>query len=71
MDKQILSQMKAMVNNNSHWETFNKYIDAVILQQYKILEQSDNTTIINRSQGAIAALRRLKILRDEVNKNVS
>ena len=20
--------MKAMVNNNSHWETFNKYIDA-------------------------------------------
>jgi hypothetical protein len=63
--------MKAMVNNNSHWETFNKYIDAVILQQYKILEQSDNTTIINRSQGAIAALRRLKILRDEVNKNVS
>jgi hypothetical protein len=60
-----------MVNNNSHWETFNKYIDAVILQQYKILEQSDNTTIINRSQGAIAALRRLKILRDEVNKNVS
>ena len=63
--------MKAMVNNNSHWETFNKYIDAVILQQYKILEQSDNTTIIHRSQGAIAALRRLKILRDEVNKNVS
>ena len=63
--------MKAMVNNNSHWETFNKYIDAVILQQYKILEQSDNTTILNRSQGAIAALRRLKILRDEVNKNVS
>jgi hypothetical protein len=63
--------MKAMVNNNSLWETFNKYIDAVILQQYKILEQSDNTTILNRSQGAIAALRRLKILRDEVNKNVS
>ena len=58
-----------MVNNNHLWQGFNNYIDALIEQQHKALEQSDNNIILNRSQGAIAALRRLKLLRDEVLKN--
>ena len=56
-----------MVNNNHLWQGFNSYIDALIEQQHKALEQSDNHIILNRSQGAIAALRRLKLLRDEIN----
>jgi len=31
------------------------------------MEQSDSPVMLNRSQGAIAVLRRLKLLRDEVN----
>ena len=58
-----------MVNNNHLWQGFNNYIDALIEQQHKALEQSDNNIILSRSQGAIATLRRLKLLRDEVNKN--
>jgi len=58
-----------MVNNNHLWQGFNNYIDVLIEQQYKTLEQSENITAINRSQGSIMALKRLKLLRDEVLNN--
>ena len=60
-----------MVNNNLQWEAFNNYIDALIENQYKILEQADNDTIMYRAQGAVASLKKLKLLKDEVLKNVS
>jgi|TARA_R110001592_G_scaffold125424_1_gene335442 hypothetical protein len=41
----------------------------VIEQHHKAIEQTDDTVTVYRTQGAIAALRRLKYLRDEVNKN--
>jgi hypothetical protein len=69
MDKQILSKLKPWVGNNRQWEAFSDYIDALIDQQHKALEQSDNTIMMYRAQGAAAALRRLKLLRDEVNNN--
>ena len=59
--------MKTLVNNPQLMNSFNDYIDAVIKQQHRILEQSDNTATIQRSQGAVAMLRKLKLLRDEVN----
>jgi len=31
------------------------------------MEQSDNTITIHRSQGAVAILKRLKMLKEEVN----
>jgi len=46
---------------------FNDYLDILIEQQQKALEQSDNVTMLHRSQGAIAVLRRMKLLRDSVN----
>jgi hypothetical protein len=55
------------VNNNRQWEAFSSYIDAVIEMQQKALEQADDNIMMYRSQGAIAALRKLKTLRDEVN----
>jgi len=66
-NKQMLSKLKPLVNNNRQWEAFNSYIDYLINQQQKSLEQSDNTILIHRSQGAVSALRKLKYLRDEIN----
>lgn len=56
-----------MVGNNRQWEAFNSYLDYTIEQQQKALEQTDNSILMYRSQGAIAVLRKLKLLRDEVN----
>ena len=47
--------------------SFSDYIDELVKQQHKILEQSNDTTTLHRSQGAIATLNKLKFLRDEVN----
>ena len=66
MDKQILGNLKPLV---SHQHQLNKYLDALIEQHRKAIEQVEDTVTMYRTQGAIAALRRLKYLRDEVNKN--
>jgi len=66
-NQQILSKLKPWVNNNRQWEAFSSYIDALIEQQHKALEQSDNSILMHRSQGAVATLRKLKMLREEVN----
>ena len=66
MDKQILGNLKPLV---SHQHQLNKYIDALIEQHHKAIEQVEDTVTMYRTQGTIAALRRLKYLRDEVNKN--
>jgi hypothetical protein len=55
------------VGNNLQWQAFSDYIDVVIEMQQKALEQADDNVMMYRSQGAIAALRKLKTLRDEVN----
>jgi uncharacterized membrane protein YpjA len=64
---QILSRLKPWVNNSRQWQAFNDYIDYIIEQQQKALEQADNSVVIHRSQGTIAALRKLKFIREEVN----
>ena len=56
-----------MVNNNNQWEAFNNYIDVNILVHQNVLEQTADKVLVHRQQGAIAALRKLKYLRDEVN----
>ena len=62
-----LQQLKPLVNNREVWELFNNYIDYLIENQHKNLEQADTNIIVFRTQGAISALKRLKLLRDEVN----
>ena len=66
MDKQILGNLKPLVN---HQLQLNKYIDSLIEQHHKAIEQTEDTIVVYRTQGAISALRRLKYLRDEVNKS--
>ena len=56
-----------MVNNKRQWDAFKKYIDWIIIQQQANLEQNIDIVHIHKAQGAIAALRKLKQLRDEVN----
>jgi hypothetical protein len=63
MDKAILSNLKPLVN---HQLQLNKYLDALIEQHHKAMEQADDVLVLHRSQGAISALRRLKFLREEV-----
>ncbi len=63
MDKAILSNLKPLV---SHQLQLNKYLDALIEQHHKAMEQADDVVVLHRSQGAIGALRRLKFLREEV-----
>jgi len=59
------------VNNHQQWEQFSKYLDTVIAQQHRAMEQSDNSIAMYRAQGAIYQLRRLQLLRDEVLKHGS
>ena len=54
------------MGNNRQWEAFNSYLDDAIMQHHKVMEQSTDTVMLHRQQGAIAVLRRLKQLRDEV-----
>jgi hypothetical protein len=68
-DKELLSPLKALVSNQAQWDKFNKYLDYVIAQQHRSMEQSDNAIAMHRAQGAIYQLRRLKMLRDEVLKS--
>jgi hypothetical protein len=58
------------VSNHSQWDNFEKYLDTLIDQQHRVMEQSDNIVSVHRAQGAVYQLRRLKLLRDEVLKNV-
>jgi len=61
-----LSKLKPMVGNNRQWEAFSDYLDDTIKQYHKTLEQSDDPVSLHRSQGAVAALKKLQQLRDEV-----
>ena len=63
MNKEILGSLKPLVN---HQLQLNKYIDALIEQHYRAMEQAEDTIVLYRTQGAIGALRRLKFLREEV-----
>jgi len=67
MSKPYLPKLKGFVNTNATWEAFQELLDAEIAQQHKNLEQATDVREIGKAQGAIAALRRLSYLKDEVN----
>jgi hypothetical protein len=68
-DKEHLNKLKGLVSNHQQWDQFSSYLDTIIEQQHRSMEQADNTMTIHRAQGAIYQLRRLQLLRDEVLKN--
>ena len=58
-----------MVSSSRQWDHFSNYLDSLIEQQHRTLEQSDNKVTMHRAQGAIATLRSLQKLRDAVDGN--
>ena len=57
-----------MVSNQAQWSKFEDYLDLIISQQHRSMEQSNDAIVMYRAQGAIYQLRRLKLLRDDVLK---
>ena len=55
--------------NQQEWDQFNNYVEDLIKQQHRTMEQAEDSTIVYRSQGAIHTLRRLLLLREEVLTN--
>jgi hypothetical protein len=68
MDREIFSKLKPLVSSNRQWDHFSSYLDILIEQQHKVLEQSDNMVSVHKAQGAIEALRKIRRLREDVNK---
>lgn len=66
-EKEWLSALKPMVNAPLQWKAFCDSVDYYIDLNNRKLEQASDSVEIYRAQGAIAALRKLKLLRDEVN----
>jgi hypothetical protein len=56
-----------MVSSSRQWDHFSNYLDALIEQQQRTLEQSDNMVTMHRAQGAIGTLRSLQKLREAVD----
>ena len=62
----MLSRLKPLVENKQLLDSFNNYIDLLIERQHSAIEQADNNIMMYRAQGAIATLRKLKLMRWEV-----
>jgi len=65
-NKQVLANLKQLVENKKLLDNLNNYIDLLIKRQHQVIEQSEDNIMMYRAQGAIATLRRLKMLRQEV-----
>ena len=68
--KKAVSKLKSLCSNNKQWEGFCEYLDIMISENHRKLEQSDNMVSIHQAQGAVQALRSLKYLKDEALSNV-
>ena len=67
--QELLSKIKPLLNNHRQWTHFSNYIDFLVDQQHKILEQSTDITAIHRAQGSIEALGKIKSLREQLNRS--
>jgi hypothetical protein len=64
-----MKELKQIVNEKPVWDSFLEYLDTTIQNVQKRLEQEVDIEKIYRAQGEIAALRRLKYMRDEFNSD--
>ena len=67
MNKEYLNKLKPLVNAPLQWQAFEDMLDHYIVQHQRKLEQSVEPVDMYKAQGAIAALRQLKYLKEEVN----
>ena len=59
--------LKKLVNDKELYEEFLRHVDDLIYLQHKQMEQATEPVIFYRAQGAITTLRKLKLLREQVN----
>ena len=59
--------LKKLVNDKQLWEAYLEYIDNKINAAHVRMEQSPNVEALYRMQGELAILRRLKLMREEIN----
>ena len=64
-----MKELKQIVNAKPVWDSFVEYLDETITLVHKRLEQEADIEKIYRAQGELAALRRLKYMRDEFNSD--
>ena len=64
-----MKELKQIINTKPVWDSFLEYLDETITLVHKKLEQEVDVEKIYRAQGEIAALRRLKYMRDEFNSD--
>ena len=62
-----ISTLKKLANDKPLWDSFIEYLDNKIHNAHIRMEQSKDVESIYKMQGEIAAMRRLKLLREEVN----
>ena len=67
MSKPFLPKLKGMLNSPHMWDAFVEKLDYDIEQNQRKLEQAGEMSEVFKAQGAIAALRQLKYLKDEIN----
>jgi hypothetical protein len=63
-----VSRLKPLCSNAKQWQAFLDYIDILISEQHKKLEQSGDVVALHQAQGAIHVLRTLKYLKEEALK---
>ena len=66
MIKELAKQMLPLVNTKKNTDILELYMDYRVNELHKLLEQHEDMYNINKAQGAIQEIRRLKTLRDEV-----
>ena len=71
MNKQeeLWGKLHPLFNNNRQWVNLSNYLDFLIEQQHKILEQSQEHVALYKAQGAIELLKHVKGLRQNVMGN--
>jgi hypothetical protein len=62
-----MTNLKGFVNDKRLWDAFTGMLDEKIGLAQRKLENAQEIEVVYRAQGEVAALRRLKYLRDEVN----
>jgi|TARA_R100000541_G_scaffold48577_2_gene55652 hypothetical protein len=62
----VAKQLLPLVNVKKNTDALDVYMEYRVAELHKLLEQHEDIYNINKAQGAIQEIRRLKTLRDEV-----
>lgn len=59
--------LKKIVNDKELWDALVAHYDSCIITQHVTMERLTSADELHRAQGAINTLRKLKLMRDEIN----